>query len=175
MRSSAHNDVISAHLAKIRARRDDVRGILGGGPALMTPTAEERRQFEAEYVGLGVVEQGLSTLLPPDWNVTGRPEREFGAKTEAAVIGEARSAVAIAALLAQQPEARAADRDRVPTANATFRYLQGEVQRLADDAAAARAHRKDPPVPPKPPNEQRTIERMVAIGGWSNLIGGPPL
>jgi hypothetical protein len=173
MRSSAHNDVISAHLAKIRARRDDLRRILGGGSALMTPTADERRQFEAEYVGLGAVEQGLTTLLPPEWRVTGETDREVNARTEAAVIGEARAAVAISALLAQQPEARSTDRERIPVANATFRYLQGELQRLEDDAAAAYAHRKDPPVPPKGPNQQRTIERMVAIGGWSNLIGGP--
>ncbi|MDQ1512576.1 MAG: hypothetical protein QOC59_418 [Microbacteriaceae bacterium] len=173
MRSSAHNDVISAHLAKIRARRNDLRRILGGGAALMTPTVDERREFEAEYAGLGVVEQGLTTLLPADWRIGGESDRGVDPRTEAVVIGEARAAVAITALLAQQPEARSADRDRLPVANATFRYLQGEVQRLADDAAAAYAHRKDPPVPPSGPNEQRTVERMVAIGGWSNLIGGP--
>ena len=173
MRTSARNDVISAHLAKVRARREDLRRILGGGTALINPTQDERRLLEAEYVGLGAVEQGLTTLLPTDWQVTGRPEHDFSAKTEATVIGEARDAVAVTALLSQQPEARSADRDRLPVANATFRYLQGEVQRLADDAAAAYAHRNDPPVPPKGPDGQRTVERMIAMGGWSNLIGGP--
>ena len=98
------DDVLSEHLRRIRARRDDVRRVLGGGTALVTPTADDRRALEREYVVLGGVDRALTRLLPADWGVTGRAEKRFGPAVEAEVLAEARGAIAVALVRLQQSD-----------------------------------------------------------------------
>lgn len=174
MRRNIRADVLSHHLWHVRARREDLRRILGGGRALVTPTPEEKERFQAEYVRLAPVEAGLATLLPSDWGVTADGSgRRFSARVEARVLEEAKELVAASAVALLQTAAEATGEGETVLENAfaVFAYLTDELQRIADDARAMHDSRNAAAMwPARRPDD--AVRRLVGVGGWSMMIGG---
>ncbi len=172
MRESNVGDVLSWHLRRIRVRRDELRRRVSGTGTLFVPTAAERHEAEAAYLGLGDAERGLLEIAKR-LGAASDSDRELGTRALAAATTVVRDAAAVFAMLLQQPEAAPVVPADLDAADAAFRYLQSEVQRMAADAAAAKDTKHDPPYPPKPRDPAKAFERMVIIGGWGGLAGAP--
>lgn len=171
MRRTIRGTVLAEHLERIHGRRDDLRRVLGGGRALVAPTREEKERLQEEYVELAPLEAGLAALVP-----TGAKPLEDGERVpqrvEARILSEVRDEVAVLAVtLLQTP--RGEDQDQqLERALAVSRYLNAELQRMADDdAAMVEASRLESLAKVKRPADGG-FSRFVTIGGWAMLIGG---
>lgn len=172
MRRNIRDEVLGEHLLRVRARRDDLRRILSGGAALVVPTRYEKEGFQEEYAHLGPVEAGLAELLPQRSGEEGR-ERRIPPQAEAAVLTQVREQVATSAVAMQRGTRSAAERDAaLERALAVFDYCTAELQRIADDEEALREARLLEARRPPRQLDDNGVQRFIAIGGWSILIGG---
>lgn len=171
MRRNIRADVLSHHLWHVRARREDLRRILAGGRALVTPTREEWERFQQEHDELAPVEVGLATLLPPEWGVTHEgSERRFSARAEARVLEEAQELVTASGMAMLRTAADADGEAALARALAVYAYLTRELQRIADDTQAMHEARRTTPMWPAPRSDN-PVRRLVGVGGWSLMIG----
>lgn len=171
MRRTIRGTVLADHLERIHVRRDDLRRVLGGGRALVAPTREEKERLQQEYVELAPLEAGLAALVPAG----ARPSEDGGhvpPRIEARILTEVRDRVAVLAVTLLQSRHGDHDDQELERALALFRYLTGQLQRIADDGAALQeARRLESLAKPKRPADGG-VSRFVTIGGWAMLIGG---
>jgi hypothetical protein len=173
MRRNIRDEVLAEHLLRVRARRDDLRRILGGGSALVVPTRYEKEGFQEDYARLGPVEAGLAELLPKGADRDER-ERRIPPRAEAVVLRQVREQVATSAVTLQRGGTRSPEEQDVALERslAVFDYCTAELQRIADDEEALREARLLEARRPPRQLDDNGVQRFIAIGGWSILIGG---
>ena len=173
MRRNIRDEVLSEHLLRVRARRDDLRRILGGGAALVVPTRYEKEGFQADYARLGPIEAGLTALLPRRPEEDER-ERRIPARAEAAVLTQVREHAATSAITLQRSgtASRGEQNVALERALAVFDYCTDALQRIAADEEALREASLLEGRRPRRQLDDGGVHRFIAIGGWSMLIGG---
>jgi hypothetical protein len=89
------------------------------------------------------------------------------------VLTQVREQVATSAVAMQRGTRSAAERDAaLERALAVFDYCTAELQRIADDEEALREARLLEARRPPRQLDDNGVQRFIAIGGWSILIGG---
>lgn len=171
MRRTVRGTLLADRHERIRGRRDDLRRVLGGGRALITPTREEKERLEREYVELAPLEAGLAALVPA--GAKGLEDGEhLPLKAEARTLAEIRDEVAVVAMGLQQGTRTETDERELERAFAVFDYVTAELRRIDDDAAALEeGHRLESLAEVRRPADGG-FSRFVTIGGWAMLIGG---
>lgn len=171
MRRTVRGTLLADRYERVRGRRDDLRRVLGGGRALVTPTLEEKQRLEREYVELAPLEAGLAELVPAGAKPLQDGER-LPVKVEARTLTEVRDEVAVVAMGLQQGSRTERDDRELERAQAVFDYVTAELQRIDDDGVALEeARRLESFAKVKRPSDGG-FSRYVTIGGWAMLIGG---
>lgn len=92
-------DVVAAHLARVRAQRAGVEAALA-----RLPSAEERERLLHRDERLAAVERALAVLLPAAWSLEERPPHPPRRDEESTVLAEMRSTAAVLAMrLTERP------------------------------------------------------------------------
>ena len=140
MRKAVLRQVLGEHLRIIRQREDGFRRVLAGGSRLIDGTADPAGA-EEDLRRLGLVERGLSEMLPRAWHLPEPSETRHEVKrvTEAKALVHARATAAVIALTLQQSdrEHSQSDVDRLEVATALFRYLRDQLGYMASSGSDA--------------------------------------
>lgn len=98
-RAGVREDVVGAHLARVRAQRAGVEAALD-----RLPSADERDRLLRRDEHLAAIERALAVLLPEAWSLEQRPLRPPRRDEDTAVLGEMRSTAAVLAMrLTERP------------------------------------------------------------------------